>query len=240
MTCLQQISVIHHNDLFCHSYTFCLKMINIFIVDDHELYLEGITLLLGRYEDISVVGTSGTGKGLLDKLNNLPDNVILLLDVQLPDTEPEELLMGVREQRPSIRVIFLTLMRGTRFLHKLMKFDIQGYILKSAPVEELIDALHIVDEGGTSFSKDVDLQTRTEDARNTITIDSRKVDDILTRREKEVLEYVCKEFSNSEIAAKLFLSVGTVETHRKRIIAKLGVNNTVGLVKYALRNGLID
>jgi len=215
-------------------------MAKVFIVEDHELYLEGLTLLLARYPDITVSGSSRSGTEFLGKLPQLEDDVILLLDVHLPDTEPEELMIKVRETRPNIRIIFLTLMRGTRFLHKLMKYNIQGYILKSAPVEELIQALKTVEHGGTSYSKDIDIQTKEDDARNTLMIDSSKVDEILTRREKEILQLVCKEFSNAEIAAQLFLSVGTVETHRKRIIAKLGVNNTVGLVKFAIRNGLID
>ena len=215
-------------------------MVKVFIVEDHELYLEGLTLLLARYPDIEVAGSSRSGVDFLGKLSRLDDDVILLLDVHLPDMEPEEMMMKVRALRPDISIIFLTLMRGTRFLHKLMKHDIQGYILKSAPVEELIQALRTVEDGGISFSKDVDIQSREDDVRNTLTIASSKVDEILTRREKEILQLVCKEFSNAEIAGQLFLSVGTVETHRKRIIAKLGVNNTVGLVKFALRNGLIE
>jgi two-component system, NarL family, response regulator NreC len=215
-------------------------MVKVYIVEDHELYLEGLTLLLARYHDISVAGSSRNGNDFLGKLSSLEDDVILLLDVHLPDTEPEELMMKVRELRPSIRIIFLTLMRGTRFLHKLMKYDIQGYILKSAPVEELIHALKLVEGGGTFYSKDIDIQSKDDDARNTVMIDSNKVDEILTKREKEILQLVCREFSNAEIASQLFLSVGTVETHRKRIISKLGVNNTVGLVKFAIRHGLID
>ena len=149
-------------------------------------------------------------------------------------------MIKVRESHPQMRIIFLTLMRGTRFIHKLMKYNIQGYILKSAPIEELIQAITAVAEGGTFFTKEIDILAKMDDARNTVIIDSRKVDDILTKREQEILQLVCKEFSNAEIAEKLFLSVGTVETHRKRIIAKLGVNNTVGLVKFAVRHGLTD
>jgi two-component system, NarL family, response regulator NreC len=215
-------------------------MAKVFIVEDHELYLEGLTLLLERYHDIVVAGSSRNGNEFLSRLPHLEDDVILLLDVHLPDTEPEELMIRVRELRPNLRIIFLTLMRGTRFLHKLMKYGIQGYILKSAPVEELIQAIQTVEQGGTSYSKEIDILTKDDDARNTLMIDSSKVDEILTRREKEILQLVCKEYSNAEIASQLFLSVGTVETHRKRIIAKLGVNNTVGLVKFAIRNGLID
>lgn len=215
-------------------------MAKVYIVEDHEMYLEGLTLLLGKYPDIEVVGSSRDGQLFLQALPSLSDDVILLLDVHLPDTEPEELMIKVRETHPQIRIIFLTLMRGTRFIHKLMKYNIQGYILKSAPIEELIQAIKLVSEGGTFFTKDIDINAKTDDARNMLTIDSKKVDEILTKREQEILQLVCKEFSNAEIAEKLFLSIGTVETHRKRIIAKLGVNNTVGLVKFAVRHGLIN
>ena len=215
-------------------------MIRVYIVEDHEMYLEGLTLLLQKYPGFEVAGTNKDGMSFLQSLPSIDENVILLLDVHLPDTEPEELMMKVRELKPHMRIIFLTLMRGTRFIHKLMRYNIQGYLLKSATIEELLIAIRAVEEGGTYYSKDIDINVKEDDARNTIIIDSKKIDDILTRREIEILQLICKEFSNSEIASKLFLSVGTVETHRKRIISKLGVNNTVGLVKFAARHGLIN
>jgi two-component system, NarL family, response regulator NreC len=215
-------------------------MAKVYIVEDHEMYLEGLTLLLGKYQGIEVAGSSINGKSFLQALPGIAEDVILLLDVHLPDTEPEELLIKIREAHSKLRIIFLTLMRGTRFIHKLMKYNIQGYILKSAPIEELIQAIYTVEQGGTYFTKEIDILAKGDDARNTVIIDSKKVDEILTKREQEILQLVCKEFSNAEIAEKLFLSVGTVETHRKRIIAKLGVNNTVGLVKFAVRHGLTD
>ena len=215
-------------------------MTRIYLVEDHEMYLEGLTLLLGREKDLEVVGSSPHGSHFKDALPGLSDDTILLLDIHLPDTEPEELLMTIRAQRPGMRIIFLTLMRGTRFIHRLLKYDIQGYLLKSAPVEELLQAIRTVANGGTYYTRDIDINGKQDDPRHTIIIDNRKVDEILTRREQEVLSLICREFSNAEIAEKLFLSIGTVETHRKRIISKLGVNNTVGLVKFAVRHGLID
>jgi DNA-binding NarL/FixJ family response regulator len=217
-----------------------IPMAKVYIVEDHEMYLEGLTLLLGKYPGIEVCGSSKDGQSFLKALPTISEDTILLLDVHLPDTEPEELMIKVREGHPGMRIIFLTLMRGTRFIHKLMKYNIQGYILKSAPIEELIQAISAVADGGTFFTKEIDILAKMDDARNTVIIDSKKVDEILTKREQEILQLVCKEFSNAEIAEKLFLSVGTVETHRKRIIAKLGVNNTVGLVKFAVRHGLTD
>ena len=101
-------------------------------------------------------------------------------------------------------------------------------------------AITAVAEGNKYFSKEINILDTNQDFRNTVTIEDKKVDEILSKREIEVLTLICKEYSNSEIAKKLFLSVSTVETHRKNLIAKLGVNNTVGLVKFALKNKLIE
>jgi DNA-binding NarL/FixJ family response regulator len=215
-------------------------MIRVFITDDHEIYLEGLALLLSKQEGIAVTGTATCGKELLDRVQKGLDADILLLDVYLPDMGEEEILQQIRATYPDLRIVYLTLLRGTRYVHKLAKYNIQGYILKNASLEELLTALHSVHGGGRYFSKDIHIGDRDEDFRNTITIEDRQIDEILSRRELEVLRLICKEYSNAEIAEKLFLSVSTVETHRKNLIAKLGVNNTVGLVKFALRNNLTD
>jgi two-component system response regulator NreC len=214
-------------------------MIRVFITDDHEMYLEGLALLLAKQADIEVVGTAGSGKELLGKVQGL-DTDVLLLDLYLPDMPEEELLQQIRAARPELKIIYLTLLRGTRYIHKLTRHQIQGYILKNASVAELLTGLRTVHGGGTYFSKDINIADRNEDFRNTITIEDKQIDEILSRRELEVLKLICKEYSNADIADKLFLSVSTVETHRKNLISKLGVNNTVGLVKFALRNKLID
>ena len=214
-------------------------MIKLYITDDQELYLEGLTLLLNKQEGMSVTGTSLSGIALLEKLPEL-DVDILLLDVHLNDINEEELIIRIRSQKPHLKIIYLTMMRGTRFIHKLTKHSIQGYVLKNASIDELKEAIRIVYEGGEYFSKEINITDTDQDFRLTITVDDKKVDEILSKREIEILTLICREFSNAEIAAKLFLSISTVETHRKNLIAKLGVNNTVGLVKYALKNKLIE
>ncbi|MCU0374334.1 MAG: response regulator transcription factor [Chitinophagaceae bacterium] len=208
------------------------------IVEDHELYLEGIKLLLLQ-QGHHICFAANSGKALLELLPvNTPQ--ILLCDVNLPDTDPEDLLTAIRQLYPALPVVYLTLMRGSRYLKKLLRQDIQGYVLKNAPVAELELALQTVLAGGKYFSKDVGLLTESDEYRNTVTVEARQIGRILTEREMEILQLICREMSNQQIAQKLFLSVGTVDTHRKNIIQKLGVNNTVGLVRYALKTGLIN
>lgn len=208
------------------------------IVEDHELYLEGLRLLLEK-EGLQILFTTPNGHGALGFLSNAcPD--VLICDIHLPDIGPEELLKKIRQMHPNLPVLYLTLMRGTRHLQKLLRQSIQGYVLKNAPIQTLLDALNTLAEGGTYFSKEVGQLTDSDEFRNTITVPVDRVDTILTKREIEILQLICRELSNQQIAQELFLSVGTVDTHRKNIIQKLGVNNTVGLVRYAFKQGLID
>jgi two-component system response regulator NreC len=213
-------------------------MIKVFIIEDHEMYMEGLALLLKKQPDVDVTGMTSTGTSLLEKLPSI-DADILLLDVHLPDINEEDLLKKIRAAKPDQKIIYLTLMRGTRYIHKLIRHGIQGYILKNAPIEELLSTIREVYNGGTYFSKEIDILSN-DDFRSTVTLEDKKVTEILSKREIEILTLICKEFSNTEIAGKLFLSVSTVETHRKNIISKLGVNNTVGLVRFALKNNLIE
>jgi two-component system response regulator NreC len=213
-------------------------MIKVFIVEDHEMYMEGLVLLLKKQPGIDVVATASNGTSLLEKLP-VTESDILLLDVHLPDIHEEELIKRIRALKPSQKIIYLTLMRGTRYVHKLIRHNIQGYVLKNASIDELLTTIHEVYNGGTYFSKEIDI-LREDDFRATLTLEDRKVGEILSKREIEILTLICREFSNVEIAEKLFLSVSTVETHRKNIISKLGVNNTVGLVRFALKNKLIE
>jgi len=212
-------------------------MTKIFITEDHEMYLEGLVLLLKKNPTLEIIGTAQTATALLEQLPNFEAD-ILLMDVHLPDMEAEELLKKIRSIKPYQKIIYLTMMRGTRYIHKLIKHRVEGYLLKNAPIEELHEAIEKVSKGGTFYSKEIDIITE-NDFRSTITIEDNKPDEILSKREIEILQLVCKEYSNSEIADKLFLSISTVETHRKNLIAKLGVSNTVGLVKFALKNNLI-
>ncbi|MBC7851017.1 MAG: response regulator transcription factor [Chitinophagaceae bacterium] len=214
-------------------------MIKVFVTDDHELYLEGLCLLLKRQPGVEVVGSCLTASALLEELPSREIDV-LLLDVHLPDMEEEELLSRIRALKPNVKVLYLTMMRGTRYIHKLAKFGLQGYLLKNTGVEELNIALQTIAAGGSYYSKEINISDVPQDYRNTITIEDKLVNEILSKREIEILKLICKEFSNSEIAEKLFLSISTVETHRKNLIAKLGVNNTVGLVKFAIKNNLIE
>lgn len=216
-----------------------MKNINLILVDDHDIFTRGLKLLLEEEEDIGVAAVAATGRELLELICTAPFDV-LLVDVQLPDIEPEVLIREIRAVRPDAKLIYLTMMRGTRFIHRLMKNQIQGYILKNAPAKELVEAIRTVHNGGTWFSPEIDItHDDGEEVKQTIIVGENKIEQILSRREVEIVQWICKEYSNKEIAEKLFISVNTVDAHRKNIYLKLGVNNMAGVVKFALQHGLI-
>ncbi|KPM47388.1 response regulator transcription factor [Jiulongibacter sediminis] len=212
-------------------------MYKLAITDDHEIFLRGLEKLLAAASDLEVAGSFVDGHSLLRSLPDLSIDV-LLLDIQLPDFHPEELLMEIRKLRSELPILYLTMFRGTRILRRLEKHQIQGYILKDAAIEELKQAIERVARGESYFSPEIYLE-EVGPGPNTVTTPQNKLPELLSPREYEILKMVCQEYSSSEIGEKLFLSKGTVDTHRRNILVKLGVNNTVGMVKFALQNGIL-
>ena len=211
--------------------------IKLVLVDDHEIFLRGLEKLLKGVSDFSLQATCVSGQELLDRLPILQVDV-LILDVQLPDFEEEDLLLKIKETHPNLPILYLTMMRGNRLFRKLEKHGIGGYVIKDASIEELQNAIETVAGGGTYFSKDIDLGG--EVVMNTATTPKNKLVEILSPREFEVLKLICQEYSSASIAKKLFVSTSTVDSHRKKLLMKLGVNNTVGLVKYAVKHGILE
>ena len=159
-------------------------MIKVYLIEDHEMYVEGLSLLLQKQPDIEVAGTAASAAVLLSQLP-LVDADILLLDVHLPDMGEEELLKKIRAIKPAQKIIYLTLMRGTRYIHRLLRHTIEGYVLKNAPVEELLHAIRTVYGGGSFFSKEIDVLSE-NDFRSTITLEENKLPEILSKREIEI------------------------------------------------------
>lgn len=213
-------------------------MIRIAIIDDHEIFLKGVEKLLSNQGDICIVNSWMSGISFLADLDKLKLDLILL-DLQLPDIEAEELIKRIREIDNVTPVLYLTMMRGSRTLKKLQKYNIQGYILKNAPLELLYETILSVGEGNQYFQPEV-FGKKEDVENNTVTTPKNRLSELLSPREYEILQLICEEHSSAAIGDKLFLSTGTVDTHRRNILVKLGVTNTVGLVKFAIQNGVLE
>ena len=216
------------------------KQIKIALADDHPLYLEGLEMLLNSSKEAKVIATASDGNAALKMISENNCDV-LLLDLHLPGKSGIEVAEELKKNNFTGKIIMLTMQRGGRYVEKLKKIGVKGYLLKSASLEALIDVIKKVNAGEEYFPGEVMEYDHEENLRlksSAIIVDT--PDRQLTEREKEILVLVCKEYSSAEIAKKLFISTGTVDTHRKNILLKLGVTNTVGLVKYAIKHHLLE
>ncbi len=205
------------------------------ITDDHVLVLNGIEAMLKDTPEVTVVGTYETAQQTLEHIQeDGPD--VLLLDINLPDIDGIELCKTLLKQHPDLKILALTNFEEISFVKKMLGYGASGYLLKNTQKAELIEALKTVLDGGQYLQKKIEKKLMRH------ALGQRKTNDFmpnLTRREQEVLEAISEELTTQEISEKLFISVKTVETHRMNLMSKLGARNSVGLIKTALKKGLI-
>jgi len=214
--------------------------IRIALADDHPLYLEGLEMLLNSSGAAEVVATAADGLEAMKMIEKEPFDV-LLLDLHIPNKDGMQIAEELAHKNVPFKIIMLTMQRGGRYVDRLKKWGVKGYVLKSVSLENLVDVIQRVHKGGEYFPEEAMAYDHEEDMRlKSSVITSNTPEKQLTAREQEILMLICKEFSSKEIGEKLFISTGTVDTHRKNLLLKLGVSNTVGLVKYALKHGLLD
>jgi DNA-binding NarL/FixJ family response regulator len=196
--------------------------------------------LLSKHQDISIVKTFSSSKQFLTESDSLVFD-ILLSDLHMPEMNGLEVAEELQKRNHPSKIILLTMQRGVRFLQKAEKSGVKGYFLKNISIDDLVNNIRKINLGEVIFDETLRVISQEDDIhiKSTITVNDQP-SDLLSEREKEILVLVCKEFASSQIAEQLHISVGTVDTHRKNILIKLGVNNTVGLVKYALKHRLLD
>lgn len=214
-------------------------MIKIMVADDHRVFREGIVSILEHNDEIEVVAQARDGKEVLEKLpESTPD--LILMDISMGTAGGIETTRLVRESYPHVRILVLSMHSESSYIVKMLEAGASGYLLKDAGSQELINAIKAVAEGHTYFSSQVSATLVGQLLDKSRKPADRKEGIPLTKREKEILKLIAEEYSNPEIAEKLFISIRTVDTHRRNLLEKLGVKNTAGLVKYAIKHGLAD
>lgn len=200
----------------------------LFIVDDHYIVVEGIRALLDQQSDIEWLGHAMNAESCLAFLeNNEPD--VILMDINLPGMNGIELCGEVKKKYPGILVIGLSTFNQQSFVRKMVDSGASGYVLKNATREELVTAIATVLDGGKYYSDDVSkFVNQLPDSGI-----------VITRREKEVLILISEGLTNAEIADKLFISVTTVDSHRKNLLTKFNTPNVAALITQAIRMELI-
>ena len=205
--------------------------IKVFIVDDHYMVIEGIRSILQNETAIEWMGHATNAASCLAFIKQqTPD--VMLMDINLPDTSGIDLCKEVKEKYPAIYILGLSTFNQQSFIEKMLANGASGYVIKNATQNELMEAIQTVVKGKQYLSFDAGLAMRKPDTENNIPI--------ITRREKEILGLIAEGLTNNEIAQQLFISITTVETHRKNILAKFKAKNIASLIKMAMQMRMIN
>ena len=208
-------------------------MIRVLIVDDHEMIRNGLSSLLRGEPDIHVVEMAQNGAEAVEICASKEIDVALM-DIMMPIMNGVEATRLIKEKSQSTRILAVTINDEPRFIKEVLQAGASGYILKHSTKDEIIRAIKDVALSKHHFSNDVLDKISSEFTRS-----SRTKGPMLTKKEEEVLRFIAQEFTNQEIADKLNCGIRTVDTHKRNLIKKLEVKNVVGLVKYAIKMGVV-
>lgn len=210
-----------------------MSEIKLVIADDHELFRSGLTELLGKHSDIEIVKSVADGKEFLEFINSGEEADIVLLDITMPNMDGFQVLKKMKALNLDIKPIVISMHGDGNYIAKCAKSGAYGYLLKNTDEDELTLAIRMVNKGKKYFSAAI-----SEKMINFMSTQSVS-EDVLSNKETEVLVLISEGLTTKEIAAKLFVSTRTIETHRANIIKKLEVKNTAELIKKAAKINLI-
>ncbi|MCH2231114.1 MAG: response regulator transcription factor [Crocinitomicaceae bacterium] len=213
-----------------------MEKIKIGIAEDHDLVRQGLISLLEDEKGVDVICDASNGQILLD-CSSTQDLNVVLMDLEMPVLNGQETLQILRSKYPHIRVIMVSMYYTDDFIAQSIKLGARGYLPKNCKIEKVVDAIYAVHEQGYYFDDKVSktlLFKIVDDDNFKPTFGT----DILSSREKEILQLICQEKNNDEIADALFISNRTVEEHRQSILKKTNAKNAAGVVIYAIKHGL--
>jgi len=214
--------------------------IKVLLTDDHTLIRHGVAAMLRDVADMEVIGSVSSGEDAINAVReNRPD--VILMDVLMGGMTGIEATRWIKSDDPTIKVVMLSMEISREYVSAGIQSGVDGYLPKDIDKDTLVEAIRTVSKGGRFFN-DAIMKLVFEDfySREKLKTPTAKLPNDLTKREFEVLGLVATGRTNKEVAEGLFISVKTVETHKTNILQKLGLKNTAELVKYAIKNKLID
>lgn len=212
--------------------------IKIFIVDDHDIFRDGIKLLLSSGDHAVIIGEAGNGKEFFDKLTTVDPDVVLM-DIAMPVMDGIEATRKLQESGSDLKVLALTMFGDEKYYYQMIQAGVKGFVLKSSGISELLKAITEVCEGRSYFSNELlvklisGINNNNKNGSGTESVN-------ISKREIEVLKLIALGHTNEEIAEKLHISPPTVRTHRANLLTKTGCGNTASLVMYAIKNKLVE
>lgn len=212
-----------------------MKKVDLLICDDHQIFIDGLRAGLLHFPDINIIGQALTGEETLRLAKGSMGPDVLLLDVEFPDLKGPAISRQLKSTHPALKILGLTMHESSRVVREMTAAGADGYLLKNATIEEIVAAIRAVNAGEKYF-KGVVLSKIIEFSH---TPPTDKLADLLTNRELQILKLLGKGKSSKEVANDLFISIHTVNSHRKNMLKKLNLRSTAELVSFAFTNGLI-
>lgn len=211
------------------------RQIKLVIVDDHQMFREGLKFLLQDASGIILAGEAGNGKQFLKLLEDVrPD--VALMDISMPEMDGIEATQQALIMYPEMKIIALTMFGEEDYYYQMIQAGAKGFVLKKSGKSELIDAIEKVVEGGFYFSSQLLIRIVNTKEREELLISDNMDQILFTKREKQILNLLIRGFSTNHIAVELNISQRTVEGHKTRLFDKTGIRNTSGLILAAIRN----
>ena len=213
------------------------RTIRVLIADDHEVYREGLRLILQKNPDIDLIGEASNGNELLHLTEVLEPDVILT-DIIMPSMDGIEATRMILKKIPAARIIALSMFNQEYLVLEMLRAGAMGYLLKNAQKHEIVEAIQTVHRNRTYYCGDTALKMSRLISRSQLKEFEITSSSLLSQREIQIIKLICQDLSNKEIADKLSLSSRTVEGHRLRILEKIEARSAAGIVIYAVRNGI--
>lgn len=213
-----------------------MNKINLLIADDHTMFLQGIMSLLDQEPNITIVDKAINGIEALEIIKK--GNVdFIILDISMPEMDGIELSKILKKEHPNVKILIVSTHSNVMMISRLIRIGVNGYLLKNAEKSELLKAINTIALGENYFAEELEEKHILNSSKI-----GKQVSNLteLSSREKEILVLIAHEYNTAEIAEKTFISLNTVNTHRRNLLSKLNAKNTAGLVKYAVENGLVD
>jgi len=214
-------------------------MIRYILADDHKIFRQGLKLILADDPQLTCIGEAANGMELLELLKNRNPDVILL-DMKMPEMDGFEAITLIRKNNADIRIVVITMYEDENFVLRFMEAGANGYLVKNAEPDEIRNAIHTAHEEGYYFNNRVSKVMLKKVLQKSQSVSHTVKEVSLSEREREIMQLICKEYTATEIAEKLYLSHRTVEGIKSALLEKVGVRSTAGLIVYAIKAGIAD
>ncbi len=219
-----------------------MKRVRILLVDDHQIFRDGIISLFSNEYIVNIIDVASNWKDAVSKTERIQPELIIL-DISMPEVSGIELIEKLKENNPLVKILILSMHTKEQYIFQAVRAGANGYLAKQdTSKEELIEAIKVIMENREYYSESISQIMKEHYLRKARQSEENKKPDYerLTPREKEVLKLVVEGLSNRDIAEKLFVTIRTIETHKTNILQKLNLNNSVDLVKFAIKHNLVE